>query len=70
MAVTIMFSSPGICAVAARAARSGVVQILQIDSQEKAGMSWHDSGRLFFMMRLMNIENLHFDRAWMDIHSS
>lgn len=44
--------------------------LLQIDTQEEAGMYWHDVGRLFFMMREQDLESLSFDRAWMDLQSS
>jgi uncharacterized protein YwqG len=44
--------------------------LLQVDSQEDAGMMWHDVGRLFFMIREQDLNALTFDRAWMDIQSS
>lgn len=44
--------------------------LLQIDSQEEAGMMWHDVGRLFFMIREMDLENFRFDQAWMDMQCS
>jgi uncharacterized protein YwqG len=44
--------------------------LMQIDSQEEAGMMWHDVGRLFFMMREQDLENLRFDQAWMGMQSS
>lgn len=39
--------------------------LLQVDSdQEKTGMMWGDSGRLYFWMKSKNLENGKFDNGW------
>lgn len=38
--------------------------LLQIDSDEKTGMMWGDSGRLYFWIKQKDLENLDFEKAW------
>jgi uncharacterized protein YwqG len=38
--------------------------LLQLDSDEHAGMSWGDSGRIYFWMRREDLLGRRFDRAW------
>lgn len=39
--------------------------ILQIDSDDNAGMMWGDVGRIYFLMTDEDIRNKDFDKAWM-----
>ena len=39
--------------------------LLQIDSEEDAGMMWGDVGKLYFMIRESDLKALRFDRVWM-----
>jgi uncharacterized protein YwqG len=39
--------------------------LLQVDSEEKAGMSWGDVGRLYFLIHKKDLEQRYFDKAWM-----
>jgi uncharacterized protein YwqG len=41
--------------------------LLQLDSEEDAGMMWGDLGRLYFMIREEDLKTLSFNRAWMDM---
>lgn len=40
--------------------------LLQLDSEDDAGMMWGDAGRLYFMIREQDQKSLSFDKAWMD----
>ena len=39
--------------------------LLQIDSDDQAGMMWGDSGRLYFWIRDTDLIEHHWDRVWM-----
>ena len=39
--------------------------LLQLDSDEDAGMMWGDVGRLYFMIREEDLKTLSFNRVWM-----
>lgn len=40
--------------------------LLQLGSEEDAGMMWGDVGKLFFMIRESDLKALRFERVWMD----
>lgn len=40
--------------------------LLQLDSEEDAGMMWGDVGRLYFVIREQDLKSLSFERAWID----
>jgi uncharacterized protein YwqG len=40
--------------------------LLQLDSENDAGMVWGDQGRLYFMIREQDLKSLSFEKAWMD----
>lgn len=39
--------------------------LLQLDSDERAGMMWGDLGRLYFWMREADLRSRRFDKAWL-----
>jgi uncharacterized protein YwqG len=39
--------------------------LLQIDTDEKAGMMWGDCGMLYFWVRKLDLENRDFSKVWM-----
>jgi uncharacterized protein YwqG len=39
--------------------------LLQLDSDERAGMMWGDAGRLYFWIRDSDLREHRFDRAWL-----
>lgn len=42
--------------------------LLQIDSEdEKTGMMWGDSGRLYFWIKKQDLESLDFDKSWFSL---
>lgn len=59
---------------AVRAAKSGGLGagavdwrlLLQLGSEEDAGMMWGDVGNIFFMIRESDLKALRFERVWMD----
>lgn len=38
--------------------------LLQIDSEERTGMDWGDSGRIYFLIRHEDLQSRHFDKVW------
>ena len=38
--------------------------LLQIDSDDKTGMMWGDSGRLYYWIKQKDLESLNFDKSW------
>jgi uncharacterized protein YwqG len=40
--------------------------LLQLDSEDDAGMIWGDQGKLYFMIREQDLRSASFDKAWMD----
>jgi uncharacterized protein YwqG len=46
------------------------VHLLQVASDEKAGLMWGDLGCLYFWMRQDDIEARRFDAAWMVLQCS
>jgi uncharacterized protein YwqG len=40
--------------------------LLQLDSENDAGMMWGDLGRLYFMIREQDLRSLSFGKAWLD----
>jgi len=47
------------------AGRSDWTLLLQLDSDDDAGMMWGDSGMLYFWIRRADLRESRFDRAWM-----
>jgi uncharacterized protein YwqG len=43
--------------------------LLQLDSEEDAGMMWGDVGKLFFLIREQDLKALTFDRVWVNVRS-
>ncbi|MFN2298215.1 MAG: YwqG family protein [Anaerolineales bacterium] len=41
--------------------------LLQIDSDDNAGMMWGDMGRIYYLMTLEHLKNKEFDAAWMTL---
>ncbi|WP_438445399.1 YwqG family protein [Gorillibacterium sp. sgz5001074] len=41
--------------------------LLQVDSEEEAGMMWGDSGRLYFWIREEDLRERQFDRVWLSL---
>ena len=39
--------------------------LLQIDSDDNAGMMWGDVGRIYYLTTLEHMKNKEFDAAWM-----
>ena len=39
--------------------------LLQVDSEQRAGMMWGDGGRLYFMVHRKDLEKFQFDNAWL-----
>lgn len=53
--------------------RSGAADwrlLLQVDSEEHAGMVWGDAGRLFYWMRTQDLVARRFDQAWLVLQCS
>jgi len=46
------------------------VLLLQLDTDEDAGMMWGDCGMLYFWIRKEDLAALHFDRCWMILQCS
>ncbi len=44
--------------------------LLQIDSDENAGMMWGDVGRLYFWIKADDLAEKRFDKAWMNLQCS
>ncbi|HWA96506.1 MAG TPA: YwqG family protein [Terracidiphilus sp.] len=40
--------------------------LLQLDSENDAGMMWGDLGKLYFMIREHDLKSLSFEKTWMD----
>lgn len=40
--------------------------LMQLDSEDEAGMMWGDMGKLYFTIREQDLESLSFDKTWMD----
>ena len=40
--------------------------LLQLDSEDEAGMMWGDLGRLYFVIRQEDLKSLHFENVAMD----
>jgi uncharacterized protein YwqG len=38
--------------------------LLQLDSEDEAGMMWGDLGRLYFMIHKADLASRHFDKVW------
>ncbi|MGB5500004.1 MAG: YwqG family protein, partial [Maribacter sp.] len=38
--------------------------LLQIDTDDRTGMMWGDSGTLYYWIKQKDLENLNFDNAW------
>jgi uncharacterized protein YwqG len=41
------------------------ILLLQLDSEQRAGMQWGDHGRLFFWIRRQDLERCDFSNVWM-----
>ncbi len=41
------------------------ILLLQVDSNEEAGMMWGDAGRLYYWIRKDDLKNQRFDRCWL-----
>jgi uncharacterized protein YwqG len=39
--------------------------LLQVDSEERAGMMWGDMGRLYFMIHKGDLQHRRFDDVWL-----
>lgn len=52
------------------AGRHDWILLLQLDTDEKAGMMWGDCGMLYFWIRKEDLVNRHFDRCWMILQCS
>jgi uncharacterized protein YwqG len=53
--------------------RSGAADwrlLLQVDSEEHAGMVWGDAGRLYYWMRTQDLVARRFDQAWLVLQCS
>jgi uncharacterized protein YwqG len=44
--------------------------LLQVDSEEDAGMMWGDSGRIYFWIKLSDLKDMAFDRTWQILQCS
>ena len=40
------------------------ILLLQLDSEEEAGMMWGDMGRLYFLIHKKDLANGNFDKVW------
>ena len=40
--------------------------LMQLDSEDEAGMMWGDVGRLYFTIREQDLKSLSFDKTWMN----
>jgi len=43
--------------------------LLQIDSDEQAGMRWGNSGMLYYWIKRTDLQTRHFDRVWLVLQS-
>ncbi|HEU5229215.1 MAG TPA: YwqG family protein [Ktedonobacteraceae bacterium] len=43
--------------------------LLQIDSDEQAGMRWGNSGMLYYWIKRADLQTRHFDRTWLVLQS-
>lgn len=57
-------------AKALESGRSDWVLLLQLDSDDAAGMMWGDVGRLYFWIRKSDLVNRNFDNVWMILQCS
>lgn len=44
--------------------------LLQIDSEDDADMMWGDVGRLYFVMKVADLQAAHFENAWFELQCS
>ena len=54
-------------AKALEAGSSDWVLLLQLDSDDRAGLMWGDAGMLYYWIRLNDLLARRFDRAWMTL---
>lgn len=43
--------------------------LLQVDSDEQAGMQWADAGMLYYWITRSDLQSLHFDGSWLVLQS-
>lgn len=39
--------------------------LLQVDSEDKAGMMWGDVGRIYFLIHKTDLANRKFNKTWL-----
>lgn len=39
--------------------------LMQLDSEDEAGMMWGDVGKIYFTIREQDLKSLSFDKTWM-----
>lgn len=52
------------------AGRQDWILLLQLDTDDDAGMMWGDGGMLYFWIRKEDLERSRFDRCWMILQCS
>jgi len=48
-----------------RSGAKGWELLLQIDSEDRAGMMWGDVGRIYFLIQRLALEQLQFEKTWL-----